>query len=426
MTAPAAATAHQGRVFYGWYVLGASVVIELFGLGFGIFAITTVYPFIIDTFPTWSRTVVFLPTSVIIMTVAAMGPLVGAWIDRHSLRVVFALGILVQSVALYLFSLIQTPTQYLAVSFLLGVGMSGVTILPNQVLVSRWFFERVGLVNGVILAATALGAAISPALLTRLIEASDWRAAFVWMAVGAAVFPLLAVGLVVRDRPEDLGLQPYGARRDPVAATAQMQGVTVRQALRAPVFWAFGAAVFVGGMPCYSYNKHILVLLKDLGYAPVPAADYKSLLFLVSACARLSFGWLCDYFDRRRLVLIHFTMIGIGSLLFLGVPYDSRLLVPCLLVFGVGYGGLLPAIPILTLSYFGRAHLGAILGVYKISYDIAAASAPLLTAELYERFGSYAVAQQVLAVCAWIGVALVAVGLPRVPLARVGRDNKDS
>src|SRR5262245_12314534 len=130
---------NRRRIFYGWYVLGACVVIELFGLGFGIFAITTVYPFIIDTFPDWPRTTVFLPTSIIIMAVAAMGPLTGAFIDRYPIRYLFVCGIALQSAALYAFSRVQTTTQYLGVALLLGIGMSGVTILPNQVLVSRWF-----------------------------------------------------------------------------------------------------------------------------------------------------------------------------------------------------------------------------------------------------------------------------------------------
>jgi MFS family permease len=77
------------RLHYGWYVLAASVVIELFGLGFGIFAITTVYPYIIDAFPNWSRTLVFWPTSIIILTVGAMGPLTGALIDRYPIRRLF-------------------------------------------------------------------------------------------------------------------------------------------------------------------------------------------------------------------------------------------------------------------------------------------------------------------------------------------------
>ena len=75
--------AERPPTFYGWYVLGASVVIELFGLGFGIFAITTVYPYIIDTFPSWSRSTVFLPTSLIILVVGAMSPIIGWLLDRY-------------------------------------------------------------------------------------------------------------------------------------------------------------------------------------------------------------------------------------------------------------------------------------------------------------------------------------------------------
>ena len=204
-------SAPPARRFYGWYVLAASVVIELFGLGFGIFAITTVYPYIIDTFPDWSRSTVFLPTSLIILLVGALSPLIGYLIDRYSIRLIFVAGILVQGTALLLFSHVQTPAQYVAVSLLLGVGMSGVTILPNQVLVSRWFHSRVGLVNGIVLGATALGAAIAPALITRIIEATDWRTAFVIVALLASVPPLLVVLTIVRDRPQDIGLQPYGA-----------------------------------------------------------------------------------------------------------------------------------------------------------------------------------------------------------------------
>jgi MFS family permease len=399
------------RLFYGWYVLAASVVIELFGLGFGVFAITTVYPYIVDTFPSWSRTTVFAPTSVIIITVGALSPVIGTLIDRYPIRIVFVVGIVIQSIALYLFSAVQTPTQYLAVSFLLGVGMSGVTILPNQVLVSRWFHARVGLVNGIVLAATALGAAIAPALITRIIEASNWRAAFGIISLLAFAPPLLVVLAVVRDRPETLGLKPYRGRDPHAAAVAQASGATLSDAVRTPTFWLFGAAVFLAGMPCYSYNKHILVQLKELGYAPIAAADYKSLFFFVSACARLSYGWLCDRFDKRNMTLIHFTLIAAGYPLLLFVPQYRWLLVPCLVIVGIGYGGLLPSMPILSIHYFGRQHLGSILGVYKISYDVAAATAPLFTAYLYDLYGTYRVPDLWNTAFAWLGVSLVAFGL---------------
>src|SRR5215470_7086439 len=316
------------KIFYGWYILAACVVIELFGLGFGVFAITTVYPYIIDTFPDWSRTTVFAPTSIIIATVGAMGPITGILIDRYPIRYIFVAGIFVQSIALYLFSAVQTPFQYLAVSLFVGLGMSSVTILPNQVLVSRWFRERVGLVNGIVLAATALGAAIAPALITRVIEATGtWRTAFAWMSLLAFGPPLLVVLTIIRDRPESIGLEAHGGLAV-AAAVERRADLGLASAARLSTFWIFGAAVFLGGMPCYSFNKHILVFLKELGYPPVQAADYKSLFFFVSACSRVSFGWLCDHFDKRDMVLIHFILIAAGYPLLLLVPEHRQLLLP--------------------------------------------------------------------------------------------------
>ncbi|MBX3027211.1 MFS transporter [bacterium] len=405
--------AARAPLFYGWYVLAASVVIELFGLGFGIFAITTVYPYIIDAFPDWSRSTVFLPTSLIILIVGLMSPLTGWLLDRYPIRWLFTVGIVVQGVALYLFAHVQTPAQYVGSSLLLGLGMSGVTILPNQVLVSRWFHARVGLVNGIVLAATALGAALAPALITRLIEALDWRRAFMIMAAIASLPPLAVVLLVVRGRPEEMGLQPYGSDRPAATARpAPLTGIALADAIRLPVFWVFAAAIFLGGMPCYAFNKHILVFLKELGFDPVSAADHKSFFFFVSACARLVFGALADRMDRRNLLLAEIVLIAAGFPILFLVPAHPQVLVPALLLFGAGYGGLLPSIPILSVHYFGRRHLGAILGAYKVSYDLAAAGAPLFTAMLYDHYGSYAVAMVALTAMAWLAAALVAVALP--------------
>jgi MFS family permease len=404
----------RGPIHYGWWVLAASVVLELFGLGFGIFAITTVYPFVVTTFPDWPRVTVFAPTSIVIVVAGAMAPLTGAFIDRHPIRLLFVAGIVVQSVALFLFGRVETPAQYLATAALLGLGLSGVTILPNQVLIARWFHQRVGLVNGILLAATAFGAALAPPLITRLIEASDWRTAFTWIAALAFVAPMAVVLGVIRDRPEAVGLVPYGQppRAEPTT------GVRLGVAVRSRNFWAVGAAVFLGGMPCYSFNKHILVFLQELGWAAVAAADMKGLFFAVSACARLSFGWLCDRFDRRRVTIAHLALIALGYPLILLVPEHPGLLLPCLLVVGVGYGGLLPSIPILAVTYFGRRHLGTILGVYKIPYDLAAAGAPLLTAWLYDLSGGYGLPERVNSGLAWAGLLIAVLALGRTAPAR--------
>jgi sugar phosphate permease len=281
--------------------------------------------------------------------------------------------------------------------------------------VSRWFHERVGLVNGIVLAATALGGAVSPALVTRLIEATDWRTAFRWLAVLAFLPPMAVVLGVVRERPAALGLAPYGA----APTAAPLQGRTLGEAARSATFWALGAAVLLGGMPCYSFNKHILVELRELGWGAVQAADMKSLFFAISACARLSFGWLCDRRDPARMAAAHLACIALGYPLLLLVPAHRELLLPCLVLVGIGYGGLLPSIPILGVHYFGRAHLGTILGVYKIPYDLAAAGSPLLTAWLFDVYGTYAVPETWNSAFALVGLGIAVFGLARVDLRGV-------
>lgn len=399
------ARAETARIHYAWFVLGSSVVIELFGLGFGIFAITTVYPYIIKTFPDWSRSLVFWPTSAMVFTVMLLSPLMGWLVDRFSIRRLFVGGILIEAVALYLFSRTETPFAYIGSSILLGVGMSAVTILPNQVLISRWFHQRIGLVNGIILGATALGASIAPPLITRIIEATDWRTAFTWMAFAAGTLPMIVVLFVVRDHPQEMGLEAYGVRAAGDESTED--DLPLRAAAAMPLFWLFGAAIFFAGMPCYSYNKHILVQLGELGYTPVQAADYKGFFFFVAACARVSFGWLCDRYDRRRMFLIHVLCIAAGYPLLLFIDRSPALLLPSLVIIGVGYGGLLPAMPILSTHYFGRTHLGTILGSYKVSYDLAVALAPQFTAMMWDHYHSYAVPDVWLTVFAWIGVGFV-------------------
>jgi MFS family permease len=408
-----AATAAGGRIFYGWWVLAASVVVELFGLGFGIFAITTVYPYVIDTFPDWSRTTIFAPTSVVIACAGVLAPVTGWLVDRLPIRAMFAVGITLQTTALLWFSRVQTPAAYLGASALLGVGLACVTILPNQVLVSRWFRSRVGVVNGILLAATALGAAIAPPLITRMVEAmGDWRLAFAWIAALAFVPPTTVTLLLVRDRPEDMGLRPLG---EPATSTthADEAGVSLGVAARTVTFWALLGAIFLGGLPCYSFNKHILVFLKEAGWAPIPAADMKSVFFTTSAVGRLIFGWLCDRFDRRRVFLVHLALVALAYPLLQLVPAHPGMLAPVLVALGLGYGALLPAMALLAITYFGRRHLGAILGVLKAGYDLAAATAPLFTAALYDRFGGYTVPEQINSAIAWLGLAIAALWLGR-------------
>jgi sugar phosphate permease len=87
---------------------------------------------------------------------------------------------------------------------------TGVTAMVlAAIIATRWFDARRGLVMGMLSAANATGQLVFLPWLARLVEAHGWRAAALGVAGSAAVVFVL-VFLFMRDRPEDIGLAPYG------------------------------------------------------------------------------------------------------------------------------------------------------------------------------------------------------------------------
>lgn len=405
--------AAEPRVHYAWWIVTASLIIEFFGLGFGIFALTASYPYLIQTFG-WSRTATLASMTFVVSTVALCGPLVGAFLDRHSIRPLFVAGSLIQACALVLLSRVQTLPQYYAASVLLGLGMSGVTVLPNQVLVSRWFRERLGLVNGIITAGTMLGGSASPLLLTRLAEEFGWRPAFLVMAALVGTLPPLVSWLLVRDRPSELGLAPYGG--DGIEPAVPREPGALGEAARQPTLWLLAVALFCGSWPCYAATKHIILYLRELGVEPLMAAGTLSSMLFASTVGRLVFGSLWDYAPPRAILVADYVLLAAGSLLLL-VAHLPGVRAVYVVVFGLAYGGLMPLVPLTVVAYFGRERMGAILGCFKLFYDGASATAPLLTAYLYDRLGNYTLAFELNAVLPCLALVLVAV-LVRPPSVR--------
>ena len=98
-----------------------------------------------------------------------------------------------------------------------GMGTGVIGSFLAAYIASRWFHRRQGLVVGVLTAANAAGQLVFLPSLAGLATHFGWRAMAVVLAVTVVAFvPLVA--LLMRDRPRDLGLAPYGADGGPRAA----------------------------------------------------------------------------------------------------------------------------------------------------------------------------------------------------------------
>ncbi|HZR71092.1 MAG TPA: MFS transporter [Burkholderiales bacterium] len=391
---------------YAWVVVGASLLVEFFGIGFGFFALVASYPYFEQL--GWARTTVVLSSSIMIVTIAVLSPLTGVYMDRRSIRSLFVAGGLVMAVGHALLGFAVTPAQFFFGAAVLGLGMSGVTVLPNQVLISRWFRSRLGLANGLISAGTVLGGALSTTVVTRCTEAYGRAPAFLVLAACVGIVPPLVGLLVVRDRPSDMGLEPYDegeAERDADATRApSAQPVAVGDVMRDRAFWLLTGGILLSTVPCYTSNKHLILYLRDLGLDAIAAADVKSIFITVAGAGRLLAGLAADRFPRAHVLVATYLAAAIGFPLVFFMPAWPAI-AGYVVLFGLAYGAIMPMMPIMAVECFGLGAIGAILGMIKIGYDAGAATAPLVAAWVHDRVGDYALVFAVNAACGWAAVA---------------------
>src|ERR1700688_302635 len=159
----------------------------------------------------WSTAAISSAMAVRLLLFGLMGPFAAAFINRYGVRKVTltALGLIASGLALSL--AIRQLWQLIALwGVVVGLG-TGLTALVLAATVSaRWFNSRRGLIVGLLTASSATGQLVFLPLLASVAAHSGWRNALLIVCVllGAAA---IVAGLLMRDRPSDLGLEPYGA-----------------------------------------------------------------------------------------------------------------------------------------------------------------------------------------------------------------------
>ncbi len=398
---------------YAWFIMGQSFVTT--ALVFGVwFSYAVFFVAMLEAFD-WSRGGAAMAFSVGNVMQAASSPLVGMLTDRWGPRVVVVGGLGAIAVGLAACSLVQT-LWHLVVLFGvivgLGVGLAGQ--VSHAALLSRWFVKRRGTMIGFAFAGMGLGVKVMGPLSQALMSRLGWRYAFVALG-GITALYALTVLLTLRNRPEDVGLQPYGADEltvQPEAAPSGEASWTVREALRTRQFWALGLAQVLIPLGVFPVSVHQVAYLTDLGFSRVLAAGVLGYMGVMSSCGRLLFGALSDRLGRFGGVTLSviFSQLGILALLMLDgttVMWPLYLYAVC---FGLGYGARGPIISAIAADRFPGRSFATIFGFISIGHGLGGALGPWYGGAMYDRLGSYdlAFALACVSLCGVIGCFWVA------------------
>jgi sugar phosphate permease len=343
----------------------------------------------------WDRGSISLAIAISILAYGLGAPLGGGLVDRFGPRRVMAGGLTLIAAGLLPLVLMRELWQFhLFWGLVTGVGTGAVSSVLGATVALRWFRQHRGVVIGAFSAAGSAGQLVFIPTLAGLIGANGWRFAIGVMAVAILVVLVPAV-LLMRNRPSDVGAEPYGARGDEAAEAADaaegVRATPLREALRTRDFWLLAGSFFICG---YTSNgligTHLIPHAVEHGFTEVAAAGAVALMGTMNIIGTLASGWLTDRFDNRKLLAAYY---GFRAISIAGLPFILE--IPQLLLFAVVYGldwiATVPPTANLVAKIYGRGSLGTIYGWVFFAHMVGAAVAAWLGGVFHDALGDYTV-----------------------------------
>ena len=416
---PAADSGSERRVTL---LTGSLAVTVFFGFGLLVFAIAVVLPEMMDELG-WSNAAVSAGLTIGLLSAGLAAPAVGTIIDRYGGRAPMAVGAVITSGGLVLWSLVTSYPAYVASWLVMGAGMALVlyeaafTTMVRHAPARR----RRGL-----LVISFLGAVSSTAFIPvteLLVRTSGWRSALVVLAAAnlVVVAPLVVVGIPGRGRV--LAPEPAPPTRDapdpgPVtpateatdgSASASVDDREFPSAegsmLRDPQLRRIGIATLLGDAPVYAVSVHIVAYLIVSGRSTAFAATMGGVVGLAKLAGRIGVGLVVRRVGSYALLVAGYLLVGIAlalPLLPLLLPmsgsWGDALDVAMAIGFGVGAGAQTVTRPMYVSDLYGTVGFGRTFGRISRIGRFSMALAPGLVGVLVTGTGGYAVAWTAMAI----------------------------
>ncbi|MBI5967699.1 MAG: MFS transporter [Deltaproteobacteria bacterium] len=381
-------------VFPGWIIVAAGFLV-LMASGGSHFAFSVFLIPLSEEFG-WTRasTAGIFSLSVLIFGIGSIFS--GRMVDRFGPRLVVGAGGVLMGSGLVLSAIIQSLWQlYACYGIMIGIGVSA-GWGPLTATVSRWFIARRGLAMGIMSIGVSMGILIVPPLSRHLITVFGWRSSFALMGVITGAI-IVGSAFLLHSDPNRMGLVPYGEKipepRPEGVYPSPSSKITLKdwslpQALVTRTFWMIFAGYLLWCMGFYMVPVHLAAYCTDIGLSPMAAALAVSLIGGGSIFGKVLMGLLSDRIGPQKVLVINLLLQSvcifglIGSRSITSLYFFSS-------IFGFGYGGTGPQLPVVAAKFFGLSSIGAIFGILILSGQIGGAIGPLLAGRIFDLSQSY-------------------------------------
>ena len=373
-----AAVLARRNVHYAWVMVGVTFFAALVSAGTvgapGVFIVPLQQEF------GWTTAEISSALSIRFILFGLMAPFAAALLNRYGLRnVTVAAQLIVISGLLASLAMSHVWQLMLLWGVVIGIGTGMTALVLGATIAARWFSARRGLVVGILTASVATGQLVFLPLPERL----GWRVALAMVCVVLAV-AASAVLLLMRDRPSDLGLRPFGDEgTEPVPAPPPNKAPIVAAALgtlrdcsKSAVFWALFATFFICGASTNGLVQvHLIPMCLDFGIPQVQAASLLAAMGVFDFFGTIVSGWLSDRYDNRWLLFWYYGLRGLSLLLLPFTDFSFYGLSLFAMFYGLDWIATVPPTVRLTAQRFGPERANLVFGWIFAGHQLGAGTA---------------------------------------------------
>ena len=293
------------RFFYGYRILLVTFLCLFFWAGLVQYSFSLYVLPLSEEFG-WGRTAIMLAATLVAGLAGLCSPLVGRLLAAYGAKTVIAAGSIIMGIGFSLLALTQNLWQFYALFSFIGIGGAAMGVVSTSAVISNWFEKRRGWAIGILGMGIGAGGIFMPFLTgALLIPSFGWRISFLISGIVIALFITPLSLLIIKSRPEEIGLYPDGrepmereGQTVPTTKTAE-KSFTLRFALRTSSFWLMAVAFSLFTLTnMITFQSHA-PYLQDHNFATAIVATAISIVGIGSTIAKFSFGWLCDYISAK-------------------------------------------------------------------------------------------------------------------------------
>jgi MFS family permease len=357
------------NIHYAWVMVAVTFFTALVSAGTvgapGVFIVPLQQEF------GWTTAEVSSALSIRFILFGLMAPFAAALLNRYGLRNVTLSALLIVSSALVA-SLAMTQLWQLILLWgvVIGIGTGMTALVLGATIAARWFAARRGLVVGILTASVATGQLLFLPLLAAITERMGWRIALALMCVMLGV-AASAVLLLMRDRPSDVSLRPFGdddtqPLTPPLVSKGSIVAAalgTLRDASRNRVFWILFMTFFICGASTNGLIQvHLIPMCIDYGIPQVQAASLLAAMGVFDFFGTIFSGWLSDRYDNRWLLFWYYGLRGLSLLLLPFTDFSFYGLSLFAMFYGLDWIATVPPTVRLTAQRFGPERANLVFG----------------------------------------------------------------